>query len=224
MTAAIATYTFSNLEQSRAWQPMTGASIAPNPPEGKFIEYESDGMRLTTVSSLQWAGWLAKFSLQLPPLPPKFTASLALDISVDDAVGQAMQALELDTMFAMSDRRVGNTSFEYNLNSGGHAQIVNSAYHWTDIGFNPGPLPVETRIPFLFNYAYDQAAGLSSVTSVSIGGVFYAVPPAMQGIPFQSLNWDPNKMIIQIQSNMVQGGGACSFKVLSCTATVSHSL
>lgn len=216
---ATALLTYDKLESSQAWTPQQGPGIAKNIPDAARIVYEPDGIRLYTQASLEFAGWLAKYSLLLPaPLPSQFFASLSYELNPDDAVAQCVQAIETDSMVTMVDQRTGNCSGENDCAAGGQWQIVkappagSTVYPWVNVGFAPGIPPADTWTPYLFNYAFDQIAGKSSVLGGVIAGAPFAVDASLQGVPFAKLGWSPNHYVVQLQTTMRKGGGACSVK------------
>jgi|GEM_PF-5308427 len=200
---------FSALELE-PWIPVTGSSISAIASTGFAAVNESDGVRFYEFGPA-WAGVLFKKSIPLLPLTGKGTATFAFTLTTDDAGAIDSQAQEFDVMLVGPKGEVYNGSEQLNNAEGGHWQCVNSGYHWTDIGFNPGTFPANTAVPVSYTMAFDTDAQTSSIISVTVNGKTFT-PPTPLVIPAQKLNWTPNLAVLQVQLDENGKPGAYSEK------------
>ena len=92
-------------------------------------------------------------------------------------------------------------------------QIAAPNGSWVDTGIHiPAPL---TYVPLEFEieYGVDYGSRVSSVFSVTVGGVRAEVPETLWHIPGRQEGWQPNQIVTQLQqcSNAYPGGYTLRF-------------
>jgi hypothetical protein len=144
------------------------------------------------------------------PIYSKTGCTLAYDLWVGATAPAAMNAMEIDCMYAMTcadgKMRLFNGSAQWLPGTGW--MIVNAAGEWMGTGYNPGYLP-DKKYGVEIVHAWDLTKNTFSV--VSIDG--FPAPADLQNAPAAVTTWTPGFVNVQLQPSGQPAGLAWAARI-----------
>jgi len=189
--------TDSNLE-SQPWKIVNDTSVNPVPVDSILEEEIGNALEVFISASKPYGGALVYTPRPVPLINGNPLAYVGMDMEIylPDEAAQFLRCLETDLKISLLSPPAGGTaqnlvdfSSQVELFNNGNLQIDNGAGSWTDAGFTLGALPVDTWFPWSARYQIDVPNKKFSVLSFSITSKTFAIPAALQGIPWHTTNW-----------------------------------
>lgn len=156
-----------------------------------------------------YADWEA--FIDRPVLPNTGNLSLSFDLTVDGNAAQYAQAIEVDTILCVGGFKY-NFSQQLSYAADGVIDIAQASGGWVSTGIVLGKLPAFVAHHFLFTYAFNVKTHSYSFVSVTVDGVVYPIPSALQNLTAQSTTWADGAML-QVQQDLNAQAGQFSMLI-----------
>ena len=199
-----------NCQAATNWIFRTGSNIGGVAPASYGMTQGVFGHPLAALLHTQsaatnpgYADWLAGGVFNLPPI---CTGHLQLGLTFFVSSVSVIQAIEIDTKITDANQVTfdGSLQFDYSQSETlTFVQVDKKGGGWVNTGISVDKFAPNVEHTVLIEYEFNSVAKTHSVVSITIDGVFYALPASLQNLPDVAYNppWKASEILPQLQQD-----------------------